>query len=161
AKKTIWTVRDGYMEMWTDEGWERFMTALTRAGSEWREIRRRCMDGKAEKRAAGRHVNGDHTLPDGLRFDTRTSQWSYDEPEVATVTSAYQLLSQDRYSLSEIERRVGWGRGRMRTLANPTWKGVRVYPPSGDRTEPLEIALPLTPLLSPEKWALAQTLLAK
>ena len=24
------------------------MTALTRAGSEWREIRRRCMDGKAE-----------------------------------------------------------------------------------------------------------------
>jgi hypothetical protein len=28
-------VRDGHIELWTDEGWERFMTALTRAGSEW------------------------------------------------------------------------------------------------------------------------------
>jgi DNA invertase Pin-like site-specific DNA recombinase len=162
ARKTLWTVRDGALEIWTDEGWERAMTAGTRAGSEWREIRRRCMDGKAEKRAEGRHVNGNQTLPRGLRFDKRTGEWSYDEAEVAKVAKAYELLFEDRYTLSEIARRAGFVAATCvrRTLKNPTWKGKRVYPATADR-DALEVDLPLTPLLAPEKWALAQALVVK
>jgi DNA invertase Pin-like site-specific DNA recombinase len=162
ARRALWTVRDGHIEPWTDEGWERFMAAGTRAGAEWREIRRRSMDGKAAKRAEGRHVNGNQSLPPALRFDKRTG-WSYDETELAKVKHAYTLLFEDRHSLSEIARRAGYVAATCvrRTLANPTFKGLRVYPPAGERIEPLEIALPLKPLLTPEKWALAQTLLAK
>jgi DNA invertase Pin-like site-specific DNA recombinase len=159
ARKTLWTVDDGELKVWTSEGFERTMNALTRAGTEWRKIRQRSMDGKAEKRAEGRHVNGDQSLPYGLRFDKRTG-WSYDEAELAKVAKAYELLFEDRHALSEICRRVGWGRGMQRTLANPTWRGVRAYPATADQ-EAFEVPLPLKPLLSPEKWALAQTLLAK
>jgi DNA invertase Pin-like site-specific DNA recombinase len=72
ARKTIWTVRDGTIEVWTDSGWTRAMEAGVRAGSELREIARRCRDGKAEKRMSGAHVNGNERLPDGLRFDKRS-----------------------------------------------------------------------------------------
>jgi hypothetical protein len=51
AGKTLWTADDGELKLWTDEGWERAMNALTRAGSELRKFRKRSMDGKAEKRA--------------------------------------------------------------------------------------------------------------
>jgi DNA invertase Pin-like site-specific DNA recombinase len=159
GKKTIWTVRDGSVEMWTDAGWEKFMTSLTRAGSEWREIRRRSLDGKAEKRLQGLHPNGQISLPQGLRFNKRTG-WSYDEQELAKVTKAYELLFEDRYPLSEIERLVGWSRRRIRTLMNPTWRGVRAYPATAER-EAFEVPLPLEPVLTPERWGLAQTLLAK
>jgi DNA invertase Pin-like site-specific DNA recombinase len=159
ARKALWTVRDGYLELWTDEGWERAMTAGTRAGSELREITRRCRDGKAAKRAEGRHVNGNQTLPDGLRFDKQNG-WSYDEAALAKVAKAYELLFEDRHSLSQIARLVGWGRGMHRTLANPTWRGYRAYPATADQ-ESFEIKLPLEPLLSEAQWNRAQMLLAK
>lgn len=169
GRKTIWTVRDGELQMWTDEGWERFMNALTRAGSEWREIRRRTLDGKREKRKLGRNVNGRAVLPRGLCYRRITNaagktidgEWSYNEAELAKVEEAYRLLFEDRYALSEIERRVGWPRGRIRTLANAAWKGLRIYPPTGDSTETLEVPLPLKPVLTVQRWDLAQTLLAK
>jgi DNA invertase Pin-like site-specific DNA recombinase len=159
-KKHLWTVRDGHMDLGTPEGWERAMAASLRAGSELQEILRRVRDGKAEKKAKGRAVNGDNALPDGLRFDKRTG-WSYEPVELAKITKAYQALFEDRYSLSEIERLVGWPRGRIRTLKNATWKGLRVYPPTADREEPLEVPLPLQPVLTEEQWNRAQALLAK
>jgi DNA invertase Pin-like site-specific DNA recombinase len=161
ARKALWTVRDGHIEPWTDEGWERFMTAGTRAGSEWREIRRRCMDGKAAKRLAGAHVNGNQSLPRGLRFDKHAG-WSYDEAELAKVQAAYAMLFEGGHSLTQIALRVGYKSAFdiRRVLGNPTWRGLRVYPPSRDRVEPLEVPLPLKPLLSPEQWTQAQTLLA-
>jgi hypothetical protein len=64
------------------------------------------------------------------------------------------LVFQDCYNLSEIERLVGWPRGRIRTLTNPT-----AYPATADR-EAFEVKLPLEPLLTEEQWNRAQTLLA-
>ncbi len=160
AKKHLWTVRDGHMDLGTSDGWERAMAASLRAGSELSEIIRRIRDGKAEKKAEGRNVNGDAVLPDGLKFDKRTG-WSYDDAETAKIAKAYALLFEDRYSLSEIERLVGWGRGRIRTLSNPAWYGWRIYAPTADATEPLKVALPLKPLLTEEQWNRAQVLLAK
>jgi DNA invertase Pin-like site-specific DNA recombinase len=180
ARRTLWTVREGALKLWTGAGHERCMAALQRAGSEWREIRRRTINGKWEKREMGRNVNGSVVLPDGLGYQRITDaagrtidgRWFYVEPEISRVRQAYQLLFEDRYQLAEIERQVGWGRGRIRTLANPVWKGLRIYPPPVDDDDddddkpekvpqPLKVQLPLEPVLTPEQWALAQTLLAK
>src|SRR5262249_52412604 len=38
ARKHLWTVRDGHMDLGTHEGWERAMAASLRAGSELQEI---------------------------------------------------------------------------------------------------------------------------
>jgi site-specific DNA recombinase len=163
AHRTLWTVRDGVMDLSTDEGWERAMTAGVRAGSELREIRRRCMDGKAEKRAEGRHVNGNQSLPDGLRFDARSGQWSYDEGKADKIRAAYKILFDDHtISLTALAKRVGWRCGftLRRTLQNPTWRGVRAYPATADQ-DAFEVDLPLEPLLTPDRWAMAQKLLAK
>jgi DNA invertase Pin-like site-specific DNA recombinase len=58
ARRTLWTVREGELKLWTDEGHDRTMAALQRAGSEWREIRRRTVDGKREKKQMGRIASG-------------------------------------------------------------------------------------------------------
>jgi DNA invertase Pin-like site-specific DNA recombinase len=160
--RLIWSAREGEINPGSDSGFDVCVSAGGRAGSELREIARRCRDGKSVKRAAGAHVTGNQSLPRGLRFDRRAG-WSYDEAEVAKVRDAYALLFADRYTLSEIARRAGFPAASCvrRVLENPTWKGLRVYPASSDRAEPLEVALPLDPLLSPEQWALAQRLLAK
>jgi DNA invertase Pin-like site-specific DNA recombinase len=164
ARKTVYTIDDGELKMGTGEGFERAMNALTRAGIELRKIRERCMDGKAEKRVEGRCANGNHTVPDGLHFDAASGLWSYTEPEYSRVARAYEYLFQDRFSLSEIERRVGWGLRRIRTLRNPVWKGLRSYPASEDR-DAIEVALPLAPplkpLLTPSQWDRAQALILK
>jgi DNA invertase Pin-like site-specific DNA recombinase len=159
AKKHLWTIRDGHMDLGTHEGWQRAMAAALRAGSELEEIIRRVRDGKAQKKAEGRNVNGSAVLPDGLKFDKRQG-WSYDPVELAKITQAYQLLFEDRYRLSEIERLVGWPRRRCRTLANPTWRGVRAYPATADQ-DAFEVPLPLEPVVTEEQWNRAQALLAK
>ena len=149
-----------------------FLTSLISgafAGQEWRTLRQRTVSGKREKRLLGRNVSGSAALPTGLVYErianaagkTIDCKWSYDEAELAKVREAYRLLFQGRCNLSEIERAVGWGRGRIRTLANPTWRGVRIGAPMADEAQPVEIPLPLEPLLGPDEWAKAQVLLAK
>jgi hypothetical protein len=114
-------------------------------------------------------VNGSVVLPKGIGYQriadaagrTVDGKWFYVEPEITRIRKAYELLFRDCFQLAEIERQVGWSRDRIRTLANPTWKGLRVYPPAEDGDQPLEVQLPLEPVLTPERWTLAQALLAK
>jgi DNA invertase Pin-like site-specific DNA recombinase len=159
-KKTLWTKDEGELKLWIPAAWAEAMNCLTRAYLELTKIRQRCLDGKHEKKAEGRHVSGNQTLPDGVRFDSVTGLWSYTEPEYGRVAKAYQLLLQDTYNLSEIERLVGWGRGRCRTLRNVVWMGIRRYPATEDQ-EGFEVALPLPAMLTQHQWALAQTLIEK
>jgi DNA invertase Pin-like site-specific DNA recombinase len=159
-KKTLWTKDEKELQLWIPAVWAEAMNSLTRAYLELCKIRQRCLDGKHEKKTEGRHVSGNQTLPDGLRFDSATGQWSYTEPEHGRVSKAYQLLFEDRFNLSEIERLVGWKRGRARTLKNPTWKGVRTYPATEEQ-EAFEVPLPLPAMLTADAWALAQTLIEK
>jgi DNA invertase Pin-like site-specific DNA recombinase len=169
AGKLLWTKYDGVLDLATDEGWGRFMEAGVSAGKELRRIRSRTMAGKRSKRKMGRNVNGSATLPHGLCYHriadaagkTIDCKWFYDDDELAKVREAYRLLFEDRHNLSEIERAVGWSRGRIRTLSNPVWRGTRIGAPMGSETEPFEYKLPLDPVLTPDRWALAQTLLAK
>ena len=103
-------------------------------------------------------MNGNQTLPDGVRFDKRAG-WSHDEG-VEKVKKRYRLLLEDRYSLSEINRLVGWERGGTRTLANPVWKAIRAYPATADR-EAFEVRIALPQVVTDDEWARAQTLLSK
>jgi DNA invertase Pin-like site-specific DNA recombinase len=162
ARKALWTVRDGYIEPWTDEGWERAMAAAVRAGSEWREIRRRSMDGKEEKRNLGRHVNGPRSLPRGVAFDKATGKWSYLEPDCSRVARMFQLFL-DGWSLHAIAAEVGGGwtyQGVKNTLRNRIWAfGERVYPPDGRREQPLVVKVIDKPLISAEIWQHVQDIL--
>jgi hypothetical protein len=169
-RKTLWTVDEGELRVWTGEGFERTMNALTHAGTELRKIRQRSVDGKWTLRERGLNVNGLNVLPRGIGYERITDpatgrtidgRWYYEE-EAEQARKAYALLFEDRYQLAEIERRVGWGRGGICTLRRTAWKGIRVYPGTEDHPEPLEVAMAgLEPLLTPERWALAQALLAK
>jgi DNA invertase Pin-like site-specific DNA recombinase len=160
AHKAIWSQKEGYIEPWTDDGFNRLMAAGSQAGAEWREIRRRTIDGKNALRAEGRHVSGNQSLPKGLRYDKQAG-WSYDESELGKVKQAYQLLFEG-VNLAAICRRVGWRPTRAkRTLENPSWKGIRIYPPTPERPEAIEVPLDgLAPVLSPEDWDRAQSILA-
>lgn len=168
ARKTLWTKEEGEMRLWTDQGWSTFVEAAMVAGKEWRRIRSRTRSGKLKMSKLGRNVRGSAALPDGLRYRRITNaagktidcEWSYDEVEVAKVRSAYEFLFQDRFSHAQIERMVGWGRARIRTLRNPVWRGAMAYPATEDH-EAYEVAIPLKPVLTVEEWNRAQALLAK
>jgi len=64
--KAMWVVREGYVDPADDEGYEKCSAAFSHAGSEWRKIRQRSMDGKAEKFAEGRIVEA--KPPYGYRY---------------------------------------------------------------------------------------------
>src|SRR5215470_2535691 len=66
TKKTIWTVRDGVLDMNHPEDWERLMAALIKGGSELREITRRSVGGKRENAANGFLNNA--SVPYGYRY---------------------------------------------------------------------------------------------
>jgi hypothetical protein len=163
-KKILYTKDEGELQLWIPAVWAEAMNCLTRGYLELCKIRNRCLDGKAEKRAEGRSVSGDHTVPDGLHFDRASGLWSYTEPEYTRVKQAYQLLFEDRHALAEIERRVGWKPNRARTLRNAVWKGLRSCPATADwpaSEVPLPLAPGLQPLLTADQWALAQALMDK
>jgi DNA invertase Pin-like site-specific DNA recombinase len=169
AGKLIFSAKEGVLDPASDMGFLMSLMSGAVAGQEWRTLRQRTQDGKREKRLLGRNVNGSATLPSGLVYQrianaagkTVDHKWSYDRGEVAKVREAYRLLFLDRYNLTEIERLVGWSRGKIRTLQNATWRGVRLGAPMADETEPVEIPLPLKPLLTRAQWSKAQVLMAK
>ena len=53
----IYSQREGLIDPKTDEGYDKCIQAGGRAGAEWRTLRQRSMDGKAEKLEQGRIVN--------------------------------------------------------------------------------------------------------
>jgi hypothetical protein len=156
----------------SDIGFQICLMSDAMAGMEWRTLRQRTQDGKREKRKLGRNVNGSATLPSGIGYQRITNaagktiddRWFYDEDTVAKIREAYRILFADHgISLTALAKRVGWSYGHSlrRSLQNPVWKGLRVYAPAGAHAETLKVPPPLEPVLAPDQWALAQTLLAK
>jgi hypothetical protein len=172
-RKFLWTKSEGELRLWKPADWTEAINTLAHAYLELCKIRQRSMDGKQSWRERGCNVNGPATLPEGIGYRRITGaggrtvggEWFYGEPEHGRVVQAYELLFEDRYLLADIERMVGWGRGRIRTLRNPAWKGLRIYPPTAEAAEEgegiLEVPIPLKPVLTPERWELAQQLLLK
>jgi DNA invertase Pin-like site-specific DNA recombinase len=172
TRKLIFSDKEGALDPASDSGFLMSLMSGAVAGQEWRTLRQRSQDGKWEKRKLGRNVNGSVTLPRGIAYRRITDaagrtvggEWSYDDRAVRRIREAYRILFADHtISLTALAKCVGWtwAHSLRRTLQNPIWKGSRVYPPSARQPEPLEVKLPLEPLLTPDEWALAQSLLAK
>jgi DNA invertase Pin-like site-specific DNA recombinase len=170
--KVIFSAKEGVIDPASDMGFLVSLFSGAMAGQEWRTLRQRTLDGKREMRKLGRNVNGKASLPDGLLYRRVTNAsgrtidgiWSYDEEKVGKIREAYRILFADHaVSITALAKRVGWSCGfsLRRTLQNTVWRGVRISAPMAGETEPLEIRLPLEPVLTDDQWALAQTLLAK
>ena len=159
ARKLIWSVREGEVDPSTDEGFDICMTAALKSGSEWRELRRRTMDGKEELRMEKKHVNGDSALPRGVAYDKATNRWSYEEPDCSRVQRMCELLLAGD-SLHTIAAKVGggWTYGGVRkTLRNPIWAyGTRVYPANSHREEAYEVQVIDQPLIPVSTWEAVQ-----
>jgi DNA invertase Pin-like site-specific DNA recombinase len=172
AKKLIFSCKEGIIDPSTDIGFQICLMSGAMSGMEWRTLRQRTLDGKREKRKLGRNVTGSATLPDGLLYHRVTNAsgktidgiWSYDEEKVAKIRKAYEILFSDHtISLATLARKVGWSSrySLRRTLQNACWRGVRISQPMAGETEPVEIRLPLEPVLTDDQWRLAQSLLLK
>jgi DNA invertase Pin-like site-specific DNA recombinase len=165
--KTIWSVREGFIDPSTDEGYDKCISAGGRAGAEWRELRRRTLDGKEALRAVGGNPNGTLVLPRGVGYEpikdrsgrTVGARWFYTEPGASLVRKAYDLLF-ERRSWNDIAAQVGHGvtnHGVKSLLTNPLFMGVRRY--IVGREEPLEVKVIDEPLISPERWHAAQAII--
>lgn len=56
-RKALISTKEGYVEPWTDRGWEICMTAAQKAGSELRELKRRTKGGRRKAHAEKRMCN--------------------------------------------------------------------------------------------------------
>jgi hypothetical protein len=85
----------------------------------------------------------------------------YTQPDAGRVKKAYDLLFAGM-SFEDIAGEVGFptGRGVALILRNSCWKAVRTFEPNGMRAVPLEVPMGIEPLLSAERWAAAQKILA-
>ena len=125
ARKPIWSAREGLIEAWTDEGYDKLMASGTRAGAEWREIRRRSM---AEKlRLARQGVQTSATTPYGYRFKKlarRQGTWVIHEPEAQVIRKMFELagLGYTGFKISKWLNKLGEFADR---------EGVRIPSPRG------------------------------
>lgn len=168
--KRIWTPTQE-VDVTTDSGFLTSGILGLMGGLERKLILQRTLDGKEALRKQGKHVEGgDMCLPRGIAYPRPPKPesgprppgvWVYEEPDASRIRLAFDLLF-DRMSWREIAERIGggWsGNGIRLTLANPIWKGVRRYKPDGRRMVPLEVPIPLEPLISPERWEAAQLII--
>jgi DNA invertase Pin-like site-specific DNA recombinase len=157
--KAIWSAREGFVDPSTDEGYDKCISAGGRAGAEWRELRRRTMDGKEALRREGRHVNGAVSLPRGIAYDKATGQWSHQEPDCSRVARMYTLLlAGDSYHTIAAKVGGGWTfQGVRFTLRNRIWAfGTRTYPADERREEACTVKVIDTPLVPVDVWEAAQ-----
>jgi DNA invertase Pin-like site-specific DNA recombinase len=168
SKKLIFSSKEGVLDPASDSGFLMSLMSGAQAGMEWRELRRRTLQGKAEKRRDGLHIDGgSQTLPRGVEFIPQKNKlgritggtWQYTEPDASRIRQAYDLLF-ERLGWHAIAERIGGGfkfRALSYTLRNAIWRGARVFPsPDG----PFELQVIAEPLISPERWHAAQALMA-
>jgi hypothetical protein len=128
------------------------------AGFERQMILARTSAGKEISRQRGGNPNGSTVLPRGVSY-SKTSGWSYTEPDCSRVRQAYDLLF-ERRSWKDIAARIGGGftyNGVYTSLKNPIWMGIRRY--TIGRETPLELKVIDPPLISPERWQAAQAII--
>jgi hypothetical protein len=168
SRKLIFSAKEGVLDPASDAGFLMSLMSGAQAGMEWRELRRRTLQGKAEKRREGLHVDGSsQTLPRGVAFVPQKNKlgrivggtWQYVEPDASRVKLAYDLLF-ERKSWESIAQCIGggWGhRGVRYTLQNCIWRGARQFAsPDG----PFELQVIAKPLISAERWHQAQAIIA-
>ncbi len=108
------------------------------AGLERTEILERIWAAKEEKRRAGKHPQGQITLPYGIGYDSKEQSWHY-KPEVEKVREAFRLFLSGETGYTEVGRKLGMDPFSLRIiLRNPIYTGWRVY---SQRRDPSPLAL--------------------
>ena len=96
------------------------------SGNELSEIRERVWTAKEEMRRAGKHVNGNVTLPFGVGYSKE--QGFFYKPEAEMVRDAFRRLLSGETSYTELAKPLGFSPQGMHTLfTNPIYSGWRVY----------------------------------
>ena len=173
--KLIWTPSQ-VVDLREDSGFLMTGIMAMMAGIERKQIIRRTQSAKEEQRKRGRHANAKICLPRGVDFNRATAKWSWVEPWSSRIRRAYDLLLAGQ-SVRSIAADIGYtARGLGIALRNPIWTGLRVYTHKrGDkyaskngrqadrkkvlRSQPLEVAIDIAPLVSREIWDRAQEIL--
>lgn len=110
AKRTIWTDPDGdgVIEMWTDEGFDKFVTSGSRAGRELRDIKRRSVSGKHKNiTREDRKVNG-YSPVDSPHV---SYGWTFIPHDRMTHTRAHVVLNDAEAAI--IHRMAEWALQRI------------------------------------------------
>jgi DNA invertase Pin-like site-specific DNA recombinase len=169
-RKRIWTPGE-VVDPATQNG---FLVSGVRgllAGIERQLIVARTTAGKEELRKRGWHPNGDQLLPRGVSVErikegkrTVDFRWHYEEPDASLVHRAFQLLLAG-HSYRSIAATIGsgWtGNGIRCAMRNSIWHGVRTFPPTADRKEPLErrVIPEAEALITRAMWEKAQSIIA-
>jgi DNA invertase Pin-like site-specific DNA recombinase len=163
-RKLIFSAKEGVLDPASDAGFMMSLMSGAQAGMEWRELRRRTMQGKEEKRREGRHVQGPRALPRGVDYDKTTGKWSYIDPDASRVARMYPLLlAGDSYETIAAKVGGGWSDEGVRgTLDNRIWGyGERVYGPDDRREEGYKVKVIDTPLVPVDVWEAAQREMAR
>jgi DNA invertase Pin-like site-specific DNA recombinase len=135
--KLIYSAKEGLLDPSSDAGFIMSLMSGAQAGMEWRELRRRTMQGKEEARKGGRDAAGSQTLPRGVIYQrtrnasgtTISGTWKHDGIDSERMRQAYYLLLRN-LSCASIAEKVGggWtGKGIRGSLKNPIWIGYREY----------------------------------
>jgi DNA invertase Pin-like site-specific DNA recombinase len=165
--KTIWSCKEGALDLRTDAGLIISLMSGAQGALEWRELRRRTAGGKELLRTRGGAPDGPMTLPRGVGYEpvkdakgrSIGARWFYEAPDCDRIRKAYDLLF-ERRSWLDIAERIGGGfsdNGVKSSLTNPIWKGYRRY--MEGRDEPLEIQVIDEPLISAARWEAAQEII--
>jgi DNA invertase Pin-like site-specific DNA recombinase len=157
SKKLIWTPAQE-IDITTQAGFLTSGIMGVIAGFERMMILARTSAGKEICRQRGGNPNGDAVLPRGIAY-SKTSGWSYIEPDCSRIRRAYDLLF-ERRSWADIAQRIGGGftgEGVSYSLRNTLWMGIRRY--TEGREEPLEVKVIDPPLIPPDVWQKAQEII--
>jgi DNA invertase Pin-like site-specific DNA recombinase len=144
--KLIYSAKEGRLDPSTDAGFIMSLMSGAQAGMEWRELRRRTMQGKEEKRKAGIDPGGPQTRSRGVVFTrirnasgkTIGGTWSHDGIDSERVRRAYEMLVFQDLSCEAIASEIGsgWtGKGIRGALTNPIWIGLKRYDSQCDGPE--------------------------
>jgi site-specific DNA recombinase len=157
TKKKIWTPGQE-IDITTQAGFLTSGIMGVVAGFERLLIAGRTSAGKEISRQRAGCPNGRLTIPRGVTY-SKSSGWSYIEPDVSRVRKAYDLLF-ERRSWPDIAARIGGsftGNGVKGSLKNPIWMGIRRY--TEGRETPLDLKVINEPLISAARWQAAQAII--
>ncbi|MFY9585660.1 MAG: recombinase family protein, partial [Candidatus Acidiferrales bacterium] len=124
---TVLYLPDGPIDFRSKSGWLLGTIRAAMAGLERREILERAWAAKEEKRRAGKHPQGEITLPFGVGYIAAEGRWYY-KTEAEKVREAFRLFLCGETSYTEVGRQVGIDPFNLRIiLRNPIYTGWRVY----------------------------------
>jgi hypothetical protein len=108
-KKVIVSTKEGYVEPWTDPGWDICMGAAQKAGSEWREIKRRTSGGRRRAHAQNKPMNT--TAPFGLLYLDKyhrdvegRSQYFIEDPAPSSIGTSRREIVEMIFRWRHVER---------------------------------------------------------